>query len=93
MKYPQVSEKDNPMLLPITDLLYKVPKCRVGKCHGCDGYIRVKILAGCGKSLGKHTILQNQALFRDAYAHQNGRIFGKLPGGVISDPKNFVADF
>ena len=35
---------------------------------------------------------------RDDYAHKNGSIFGKLAkgegdGGVISDPKNFVADF
>ena len=32
---------------------------RVAKCHGYDGYIRVKILASWGKSLGEHTILQN----------------------------------
>ena len=36
---------------------------RVAKCHGCNGYIRVKILAGWGKILGKHSILQNKALF------------------------------
>ena len=33
---------------------------RAAKCHG---YIRVKILAGWGKSLGKHPILPNQTLF------------------------------
>ena len=27
-------------------------KIRVAKCHGYDGYIRVKILAEWGKSLG-----------------------------------------
>ena len=32
---------------------------RVAKCHGYDGYIRVKILASWGKSLGEHTILPN----------------------------------
>jgi len=37
--------------------------CRVAKCHGYDGYIRVKILAGWGKSLGEHTILPNEAFF------------------------------
>ena len=35
----------------------------VTKCHGYDGYIRVKILANCGKSLGGHTILQIEAFF------------------------------
>ena len=34
---------------------------RVAKCHGYDGYNRVKILAGWGKSLGEHAIWQNQA--------------------------------
>ena len=34
-------------------------KSRVAKCHGYDGYIRVKILASWGKSLGEHTILPN----------------------------------
>ena len=27
---------------------------RDAKCHGYDGYIRVKISAGCGKILGEH---------------------------------------
>ena len=36
---------------------------RVAKCHGYDGYIRVKILASWGKSLGEHTILKNEAFF------------------------------
>ena len=27
---------------------------KVAKCHGYDGYIRVKILAGLGKSLVSH---------------------------------------
>ena len=35
----------------------------VAKCHGYDRYIRVKILAGWDKSLGKHHILQNHAFF------------------------------
>ena len=34
------------------------------KCHGYDNNIRVKILAGRGKSLAEHAILQNQAFFR-----------------------------
>ena len=33
---------------------------RVEKCHG---YIRVKILAGWGKSLRDHAIWQNQAFW------------------------------
>ena len=36
---------------------------RVAKCHGYDGYIRVKILAGWGKSLRDHAIWQNQAFW------------------------------
>ena len=41
---------------------------KVAKCHGYDGYIRVKILAGWGKSLGDHAIWQNQAfLGEDLY--------------------------
>ena len=36
---------------------------RVAKCHGYDGYIRVKILASWGKSLGEHTSLKNEAFF------------------------------
>ena len=36
---------------------------RVAKCHGYDGYIRVKILAGLGKSLEKHAIWQKQSFF------------------------------
>ena len=39
------------------------PAIRVAKCHGYDGLIRVKILASWGKSLGEHTILQNEAFF------------------------------
>ena len=34
---------------------------RVAKCHGYDGFIRVKILAGWGKRLGQNAIWQNQA--------------------------------
>ena len=34
---------------------------RVAKCHG---YIRVKILAGCGQWLAEHAILKNQAFLR-----------------------------
>ena len=30
---------------------------RVAKCHGYDGYNRVKILTGWGKSLGEHANL------------------------------------
>ena len=36
---------------------------RVAKCHGYDGYIRVKILADWGKNLGEHAIQQNQPFF------------------------------
>ena len=36
---------------------------RVAKCHGYNGYIRVNFLASLGKSLGEHTILQNEAFF------------------------------
>ena len=43
--------------------VFSFPENRVAKCHGYDGYIRVKILAGWGKSLAEHAILQNQALF------------------------------
>ena len=54
-----------------------------------------------GKLMPWHHPLQRRASLqepgvsiRDAYAHKNGRIVGKLPkgGGVISDPKHFVAD-
>jgi len=38
-------------------------ECRVAKCHGVDGYIRAKILASWAKSLGGHTILQNEDFF------------------------------
>ena len=38
--------------------------CRVAKCHGYDEYIRVKILAGWGKSWAEHAILQNPAFLR-----------------------------
>ena len=40
---------------------------RVAKCHGYDGYIRVKILAGWGKSLGEHAIWKNQAFLKKMY--------------------------
>ena len=36
---------------------------RNAKCHGYDGYIRVKILASQGKRLREHTILPNEAFF------------------------------
>ena len=39
------------------------PEIRVAKCHGYDGYIRVKLLAGWGKTLGEQTILHNEAFF------------------------------
>ena len=38
------------------------PACRVAKCHGYGGYIRVKKLVGV-KSLGEYIVLQNQVLF------------------------------
>ena len=38
---------------------------RVAKCHGYDGYIRIKILASWGKSLGGQTILQNEAFLEE----------------------------
>ena len=31
----------------------KHPRYRVAKCHGYDGYIRVKIIAGWGKKSGR----------------------------------------
>ena len=40
----------------------KEEKNRVAKCHGYDGYIRVKILAGWGKSLGEHENLAQSSL-------------------------------
>ena len=43
--------------LPIGDMP------RVAKSHGYDGYIRVKLLASWGKSLGEHAILKNEAFF------------------------------
>ena len=36
---------------------------RVAKCHGYDGNISIEKLACWGKSLGEHTILQNEAFF------------------------------
>ena len=36
---------------------------RVAKCHRYDGYIRVKILAGWGESLGEDAICKNEAFF------------------------------
>ena len=36
------------------------PSSRIAKCHGYDGYIRVKVLAGWSKSLGEHAIWQYQ---------------------------------
>ena len=36
---------------------------RVAKCHGYDGYIRVKILASWGKSFGDHANLAKSSLF------------------------------
>jgi hypothetical protein len=50
---------------------------RVAKCYGYDGYIRVKILAGWGKSLGEHAIWKNQAFFGEAsYNVQHERFMG-----------------
>ena len=43
----------------------------VAKCHGYDRYIRVKILAGWDKSLGKHHILQNHAFFCEDFTFGN----------------------
>ena len=45
--------------IKIYSLVHKQEIGRVAKCHRYDGYIRVKILASWGKSLGEHTILQN----------------------------------
>ena len=36
---------------------------RVAKCHEYDEYIRVKIFAGWGKSLGEDAIWSNLAFF------------------------------
>ena len=49
---------------------------RVAKCRGYDGYIRVKILADWGKSLGEHAISQNQA-FWGKIRTQYERLMGK----------------
>ena len=49
--------------LMVVVVIVMVVVIRVAKCHGYDGYIRVKILASWGKSLGGHTILQNEAFF------------------------------
>ena len=37
--------------------------CRVAKCHGYGGYIRVRKLEGWGKKSGRKTVLQKQVLF------------------------------
>ena len=52
-------------LLGIGVPLFKFDKsfARVAKCHGYDGYIRVKILTGWGKSLGEHANLTKSSLF------------------------------
>ena len=62
-----------PLLIPLLDskhLTHDKSKdlSRVAKCHGYDGYIRLKILVSWGKSLGEHIIWQNQAfLGEDLY--------------------------
>ena len=38
--------------LELKNEILKKRTIRVGKCHGYDRYIRVKILAGCGKKFG-----------------------------------------
>ena len=46
-----------------TTLYSKSIQNRDVKCHGYDGYIRVKILGSWGKSLGEHIIWLNLAFF------------------------------
>ena len=40
-----------------------LPCYRFANGHGCDRYIRVKILAGLGKTLGEHANLAKSSLF------------------------------
>ena len=41
---------------------------RVAKCHGYDGYIRVKIFAGWGKKSGRRCNLAKFSLFLGRFA-------------------------
>ena len=56
------------VIVAITCKLKSTVVCRVGKCHGYDGYIRVKMFAGWGKSLGEDEILPNPA-FLERFTH------------------------
>ena len=56
---------------PLVHHVFTPIERRVVKCHGYDGYIRVKILAGWGKSLGEHPILQNQAFLGNICTQYN----------------------
>ena len=49
----------------------------LAKFYGYDGFIRVKILAGWGKTLGKHPILTNQAYSKAQLRHP-GILLSKL---------------
>ena len=44
-------------------IYYHLRYARVAKCHGYDGYIRVKELASWGKKLGRNKKLAKQAIF------------------------------
>ena len=46
---PALPEEGNPKV----EQMFKHQQCRVGKCHGYDGYIRVKKLASWGKKFGR----------------------------------------
>ena len=44
-----------------------MPLSRVAKCHGYDGYIRVKIFAGWGKKFGRAYIFAKSSLLGKIY--------------------------
>ena len=52
-------------LLSLNSLAIRAPlaRCRFAKCHGYDGYIQVKIFAGCGKQFGITHNLAKSSLF------------------------------
>ena len=55
---------------------------RVGKCHGYDGYIRVKKLASWGKKFGRPKYLAKTSHFGKICA-KNLRSMDKLPSSVL----------
>ena len=66
------------MILIASDQNFNLVRPRVAKCHGYDGYIRVKLLASWGKSLGEHTILQNEDFFGGDLHNLCGMSLSKL---------------